>query len=81
MVPTRGPAGPAYDWTEYDTAATPVPLAPAVTDNHDESLVAVHAHAGSEGMTTKDAVPPADVKLPPGGLRSKVQAPAFCVTV
>ena len=78
---TRGPIGPAYDWTEYDTVATPVPLAPAVTVTHDESLAAVQAQAASEGVTTKDPVPPADVKLPVVGLMANVQAPAPCVTV
>jgi hypothetical protein len=40
----------------------------ALTVNHDESLVAVQPHVASEGVTTKDPVPPADVKLPDVGL-------------
>jgi len=52
-----------------------------VTVSHDESLVAVQAHATSEGVTTKDPVPPADVKLPVMGLISNVQVPPLWVTV
>jgi len=80
MTATRAPTGPAYDWTEYETVAMPVALAFAVTVAHVESLVAVQAHARSDGVTVKNPEPPLAEKLPPSGFRTNEHAPALCVT-
>ena len=52
-----------------------MPLPPATTASHDESLAAVHAHAESDGMTVNEPLPPPAGKLPLSGINVKLHVP------
>jgi len=53
-----------------------MPFWPLTIESQDESLVAPHAQAASDGVTVKEPVPPAAVRFPDCGLRTKLQVAA-----
>jgi hypothetical protein len=55
-VPVR--AAPVFAVALVDTVPLPVPLAPAVIDNHDTLLAAVHVHPAAVVTVTGPAAPP-----------------------
>jgi hypothetical protein len=55
-VPVR--AVPVFDAALIDTVPFPLPLAPAVIDNHDTLLVAVHAQPAVAVTVTGPVGPP-----------------------
>jgi hypothetical protein len=55
-VPVR--AAPVFAAALIETPPLPVPLAPAVIDNHDTLLVAVHVHPAVAVTVTGPVAPP-----------------------
>jgi hypothetical protein len=55
-VPVR--RGPVFAAALIDTVPLPLPLAPAVIDNHEMLLVAVHAHPAATVTVTGPVAPP-----------------------